>query len=55
MLESVAEELAFPTLQDPISGKSFKRSDVITLVPAASGFAASGNVVAKKFQPSLVC
>lgn len=51
MLESVAEALAYPTLRCPITGKSFNREDVIDIVPAASAFAASGKVEAKKYRP----
>jgi len=37
----------------PITGKKFKDKDVITLIKGTSGFSASGNVVAKKYRPTL--
>lgn len=40
-------------LLDPITGQQFKKKDVIYLQKAASGFAASGNVEAKKYFPTL--
>jgi hypothetical protein len=40
-------------LLDPITGQKFKKMDVIYLQKAASGFAASGNVQAKKYVPTL--
>ena len=40
-------------LLDPITGQKFKKKDVIYLQKAASGFAASGNVEAKKYVPTL--
>lgn len=52
MLESAARETCFKTLKDPMTNKSFSMSDVIELVQMASGFAASGDVVAKKYRPS---
>ena len=52
MLESIAEKLAYPTMTCPITGKVFKKDDVLPLVQAASGFAASGSVEATKYQVS---
>jgi len=37
----------------PVTGKKFKDKDVITLKKGTSGFAASGDVVAKKYRPTL--
>jgi nitric oxide synthase-interacting protein len=53
MLESVAEELAYPTMTCPLTGLRFTRNDVIPLARAASSFAATGDVVAKKYRPSI--
>lgn len=53
MIRSVYEELARPTMTCPVTGKKFKEKDVIELQKAASGFAASGKVVAKKYNPTL--
>lgn len=53
MLKSVFDELAKPTMTCPVTGKKFKEKDVITLVKGKSGFAASGNVEAKKYNPTL--
>ena len=48
MLESTAKQLAFPTMICPMTGKKFKKDEVIELVSAASGFSASGVVEGKK-------
>ena len=53
MLKSVFEELARPTMTCPVTGKKFKERDVLELVKGKSGFAASGKVVAKKYNPTL--
>jgi nitric oxide synthase-interacting protein len=53
MLESAYKDLALPTMTCPITGKKFDTSDVIELVSAASGFSASGQVVAKKYRPTI--
>ncbi|KAL9180704.1 hypothetical protein ACHAXT_011157 [Thalassiosira profunda] len=53
MLESVYKELAEPTMQCPVTGKKFKEKDVIELIKGKSGFASSGEVVAKKYNPTL--
>lgn len=53
MIEQAAEELAFPTMTCPLTGRSFTRDDVIELARATSGFAATGNVEAKKERPNL--
>lgn len=52
MLESTAQDLAYPTLTCPITSKSFTMNDVIEVIPAASSFAASGSVEVKKYRPS---
>jgi nitric oxide synthase-interacting protein len=41
------------TMMCPITGKKFKEKDVLHLQKAASGFAASGTVEAKKYVPTL--
>ena len=53
MLESVAKDLAYPTMRCPITGELFTMSDVIELSQAASGFAASGSVETSKYRPVL--
>ena len=53
MLKSVYKELAQPTMTCPITGKKFKEKDVLELIKGKSGFAASGDVVAKKYNPTL--
>jgi nitric oxide synthase-interacting protein len=53
MLKRVFDELAKPSMTCPVTGKRFKDKDVITLVKGKSGFAASGNVEAKKYNPTL--
>ena len=53
MIEQAAEELAFPTLTCPITGKSFRREDVIELARAVSSFAATGEVIATKHRPTI--
>lgn len=53
MLQSVYEELAKPTMTCPVTGKKFKEKDVLVLVKGRSGFAASGEVMAKKYNPTL--
>jgi len=52
MLESAAKDLALPSMTCPLTGRPFKSSDLLELVPAASGFAASGTVEAKIHRPS---
>jgi nitric oxide synthase-interacting protein len=41
------------TMNCPITGKKFKEKDVLKLHKCSSGFAASGNVVASKYKPTL--
>mmetsp|Transcript_7679 Transcript_7679/g.11393 ORF Transcript_7679/g.11393 Transcript_7679/m.11393 type:complete len:294 (+) Transcript_7679:75-956(+) len=53
MLESVAKELAYPTMTCPVTGKKFTRADVIPLTQAASAFASTGQVEAKKYRPNM--
>lgn len=53
MLESVAEELAYPTMTCPITGIKFKQEDIVPVAQVASGFASSGKVEAKKYRPSM--
>lgn len=53
MLLSVYNELAKPTMTCPVTGKKFKDKDVLPLNKAASGFAASGKVVATSYRPTL--
>lgn len=53
MLLDVYEKLAKPTMTCPIKGKKFKEKDVIILQKASSGFAASGEVIAKRYRPTM--
>mmetsp|Transcript_4827 Transcript_4827/g.16184 ORF Transcript_4827/g.16184 Transcript_4827/m.16184 type:complete len:298 (-) Transcript_4827:81-974(-) len=53
MLKEVAEELAFPTMTCPVTGKRFRSSDVLELKSEASGFAASGRVEAVTYRPTM--
>lgn len=53
MIESIAKELAYPTMTCPNSGKKFKMTDIIELIPAASSFASSGDVEVKKYRPAI--
>jgi hypothetical protein len=36
-----------------VTSKKFKESDVLELIKAKSGFAASGEVILKKYNPTL--
>eukprot|EP01038_Epipyxis_sp_PR26KG_P014374 gene14374-19279_t len=51
MLATVAEDLAYPTMTCPITGKKFKKEHIIELTQAASGYASSGSVEAKIYRP----
>jgi nitric oxide synthase-interacting protein len=53
MLADAAEQLAYPTMTCPVTGKPFKKDDVLELVTAASGFCASGTVQASIRRPSI--
>ena len=53
MLKAVYEELAAPTMTCPVTGRKFRNKDVLELVRGRSGYAASGEVVAKKYNPTL--
>ncbi|KAL7518341.1 hypothetical protein ACHAWX_003182 [Stephanocyclus meneghinianus] len=53
MLKSVYEELAKPNMVCPVTSKKFKEGDVLELIRGKSGFAASGTVVATKYNPTL--
>jgi nitric oxide synthase-interacting protein len=53
MLKSVYGELAYPTMTCPVTGKKFKEKDVLELVRGRSGYAASGEVMATKYNPTL--
>ncbi len=52
MLESAAEELAYPTMTCPLTGKKFTMNDIVPIVQAVSSFAASGRVEATKYRPN---
>jgi len=53
MTKDMYETLARPTMTCPITGRKFKEKDVLQLKKAATGFAASGEVMAKKYRPTL--
>ena len=53
MIESVAEDLAYPTMTCPITSKKFSKKDILEIVPAASAYAASGKVEASKYRPTI--
>lgn len=53
MIKQAFDELALPSMTCPLTGKTFKKDDVLELVRASSAFAASGNVIAKKDRPNL--
>mmetsp|Transcript_57408 Transcript_57408/g.171241 ORF Transcript_57408/g.171241 Transcript_57408/m.171241 type:complete len:289 (-) Transcript_57408:40-906(-) len=53
MLYDMYEKLAKPSMTCPATGKKFKQKDVIELKKAASGFAASGQTIAKRYRPTL--
>jgi nitric oxide synthase-interacting protein len=53
VMESIAKELVYPTMQCPITGRKIKAEDIIELVPASSGFSQSGVVEATKHVPSI--
>jgi len=54
MLKEMYDKYALPTLTGPVTGRKFSiNKHVIELVPGRSGYAASGTVVAKKYNPTL--
>jgi nitric oxide synthase-interacting protein len=54
MLKEMYDKYALPTLTCPVTGRKFSiNKHVIELVPGRSGYAASGTVVAKKYNPTL--
>jgi len=53
MIESVAQELAYPTMTCPITSKKFSKKDILEIVPAASAFSSSGKVEASKYRPTI--
>ena len=55
ILLSVAQELVFPTMTDPITGDKIKESDIIKLRSAGSGFAAKGAKESEVYRPALAC
>eukprot|EP01041_Mallomonas_annulata_P005384 gene5384-10771_t len=50
MLESTAQKVAYKSMLCPQTGRPFRMEDVLELVNAASGFAASGQVEASQVQ-----
>ena len=53
ILEDVFNKVVKPSMICPIKGKKFKEKDILHLSKCASGFAASGTVVATKYRPTL--
>mmetsp|Transcript_24553 Transcript_24553/g.28966 ORF Transcript_24553/g.28966 Transcript_24553/m.28966 type:complete len:292 (-) Transcript_24553:307-1182(-) len=53
MVKEFYDTLAKSSHICPVTGKKFKDKDVITLNKGTSGFAASGEVIAKKYRPTL--
>jgi len=53
MLESTAQTVAYKTMICPLTNRPFRTEDVLELVAAASGFAASGQVEATKYRPTM--
>lgn len=53
MLKKVYEECAKPDMQCPVTGKTFKASDVLELKTGGTGFSAHNDVIAKKYRPSM--
>lgn len=53
MIESVAQDLAYPTMICPITTKKFSKKDILEILPAASGFSSSGKVEASKYRPTI--
>jgi len=53
MLEDVFQKIVKPSMTCPVTGKKFKEKDILYLMKCASGFAASGKVVATKYKPTI--
>jgi nitric oxide synthase-interacting protein len=53
ILEDVFNKVIKSSMTCPIKGKKFKEKDILHLSKCASGFAASGTVVATKYRPTL--
>lgn len=53
ILEDVFNKVVKPSMTCPIKGTKFKEKDILQLSKCASGFAASGTVVATKYRPTL--
>lgn len=53
MIEQTAKDLAFPSMTCPMTSSPFTMDDVLELVPAASGFSASGSVEAEVHRPTI--
>jgi nitric oxide synthase-interacting protein len=53
LLRDVFEQLTKEDKRCPVTGKKFKPKHVIELKKGSSGFAASGETVAKKYRPTL--
>mmetsp|Transcript_14448 Transcript_14448/g.24255 ORF Transcript_14448/g.24255 Transcript_14448/m.24255 type:complete len:296 (-) Transcript_14448:258-1145(-) len=54
MLAKCFKELAEPTMTCPVTGKKFKKKHVIVIKSDGTGFAATGNVIAKKWDEALM-
>jgi len=53
MLEDVFLKIVKPSMTCPVTGKKIKEKDILYLNKCASGFAASGKVVATKYKPTI--
>lgn len=53
MLKSAYLQFVASTMTCPVTSKKIKPSDIIELKKASTGFASSGEVVAKKYRPTL--
>eukprot|EP00658_Telonema_sp_P-2_P021383 TRINITY_DN18517_c0_g1_i2.p1 TRINITY_DN18517_c0_g1~~TRINITY_DN18517_c0_g1_i2.p1 ORF type:complete len:350 (-),score=77.48 TRINITY_DN18517_c0_g1_i2:91-1140(-) len=53
MLKKVYEECAKPEMKCPVTGKTFKEGDVITLQSGGTGFSAHNECTAKRYRPSM--
>ncbi len=53
ILEDIFLKIVKPQMVCPVTGKKFKEKDILYLKKCASGFAASGQVVATKYKPTI--
>ncbi|CAM9161086.1 unnamed protein product [Chrysoparadoxa australica] len=53
MLYDALEKFATPSMTCPVTGVKFKKKDILPLVTGGSSFSASGQVEAKKYNPTM--